>query len=313
MISRDEKQRITTLLIFIGLIFILDILVVVSNIYVAPVLDGIGLPSIVLYVKTIYFGCLFLVLLYWTNKKSSHLTIDTLRLLLFLGLFIIIFYFISLFIYKFTLLDSTLEIIEEKILGGNPALALDFSRINRETLTYVITIFSGFNSEFFLLIQTLIMVFFYMKSKEYSTIEDNTIVSDNFMFDKWLFPLFSLALFLSLGTANVLSLSYDFLGSIENGISLFAFLATLGGLISSIRVKVVGSDGIGRYRFSGFHSAMYASAILSIIAASALFILNFYFIAIDRVTYRVGPSVFFLVTSIVLFLRIRNIRKIDSK
>ena len=65
MISRNNETKMRHLLYVIGAILFFDIMIIITNLYIAPVLEGFGLPDILIYLKTLTFLILFIVISVW--------------------------------------------------------------------------------------------------------------------------------------------------------------------------------------------------------------------------------------------------------
>lgn len=157
MISQTNRNRLILIAVISGFIVLFDIFTIISNIYVAPVLEGYGLPDIFIYLKLAIFLTIFLTAFSWPNKRKPTLSKDTLKILIVMGVSILIIYFISVYLYKYILIMDTRDIIRDRILNGNPATYLDFSGINYRTLMYILTIFGGFNSELVLFFEGMLL------------------------------------------------------------------------------------------------------------------------------------------------------------
>ena len=157
MISQTNRNRLILIAVISGFIVLFDIFTIISNIYVAPVLEGYGLPDIFIYLKLAIFLTIFIVVLSWLNKRKPSLSKDTLKILIVMGVSVLILYFISVYLYKYILILDTADIIKDRILNGNPATYLDFSGINYRTLMYILTIYGGFNSELILFFEGMLL------------------------------------------------------------------------------------------------------------------------------------------------------------
>ena len=146
MINRTNETKVRYLLYAVGTILFFDVMTIITNLYISPLLEGFGLPDIFIYIKTLTFLVLFIVLSLWIKDSNYSLSKSTLKLLLWLGFYVLCFYFFSVYMYKYYLIVDTANIIKNQILSGNPALVFDLSRINLQSLTYITTIFSGFNT-----------------------------------------------------------------------------------------------------------------------------------------------------------------------
>ncbi|HCZ24768.1 MAG TPA: hypothetical protein DHV05_08015 [Acholeplasmataceae bacterium] len=313
MISKENKNKLQILVIVTGIILVFDLFTIVSNIYVSPILDGYGLPDILIYLKTIVFLALFIISIIWVNNEDIKLPKSIMKILLYVGLAIIFGYFLSLFMYKYVLLLETTDIIKNKILNGNPALVFDFSGINYRTLTYLTTIFSGFNSEIILFSEALIMQAVLYKLDRVQIIDEPTHVYDAFLFDSKVFPLFFGLAITSFTSLNLFLYRFDVLGSIEMAVALLGFAAVISGIIPAYKIFKTKNNECTQSFFIGTYKFMFIIAAFSSIMYLALFGLNLAFYSLDRGTYRIIPALLSLLVSIILFIRIHNILKLENK
>ena len=100
MISQTNRNRLILIAVISGFIVLFDIFTIISNIYVAPVLEGYGLLDIFIYLKLAIFLTIFIVVLSWLNKRKPSLSKDTLKILIVMGVSVLILYFISVYLYK---------------------------------------------------------------------------------------------------------------------------------------------------------------------------------------------------------------------
>ncbi|MCD4827370.1 MAG: hypothetical protein K8Q99_06320 [Acholeplasmataceae bacterium] len=307
------NNKLTLFTMLVGVILLFDLGTIISNLYVAPVLEGYGLPDIFIYLKTLIFLFIFIVLMIWQNNKDFQLNKSSLRIMVFLGLFTIIGYFFSLFMYKYVLLFDTAEIIRDNILYGNPNLVYDFSAMNYKTLTYITTIFGGFNSEAILFVEALVFQIFVFKTKDLLIVEEKTHQYDIFLYDQFIHILFivlSVAAFLSI---NLLTFRYDMLGSFEMGISIFGFIIVTSGIIPAYRLYQLRSQANTKSYFKGTYRLLLALVIITLITFIALMVLNVMFLEINRGTYRIVTSFIGIIVSIVLAIKIYSKMSLDNK
>ncbi|MDP3129912.1 MAG: hypothetical protein Q8N15_01125, partial [Bacillota bacterium] len=200
-----------------------------------------------------------------------------------------------------------------RILEGNPALALEYSRINYQTLKYIITVYSGFNSELVLFAEAMFFQMGVYAIQKMETDEEPTVAYDHFMFDVKLFPmtvLYVLAAFLSI---NILTMRYDLLGSIEMAIAITGFMAAAPGIGYAYKLYRSRNYECTRAFFMGTYKYLLIMAIIGIVLFGALFGLNLYFIQLGRATYRIASSFVSLVLAILIFFRIRKILAVENK
>src|SRR3989339_858492 len=190
MLDRANKNKIIVFASIVGGILVFDLFTVISNIFVAPLLDGYGLPDILIYLKTVVFLFLFIILFVWIKNENFKLTKTSLKIFSLVGLALIIAYFLSLYMYKYVLILETTQIIKTNILNGNPNLVYEFSRINYKTLSYVQMLFAGFNSELIIFAEAMILQLLVVSIDKYVVTDEPTHIYDPFLFDGKLFPLF---------------------------------------------------------------------------------------------------------------------------
>ncbi len=308
-----SKIKLSLLTIAVGTILLFDIGTIISNLYIAPILEGYGLPDIFIYLKTLIFLFIFIVLLLWQNKEHFNISKSSLRVMVYLGFFTIVAYFFSLFMYKYVLLLDTASIIRNNILYGNPNLVFDFSAINYKTLTYITTIFGGFNSEIILFVEALLFQFLVMKTKSYEVKEEKTHLYDLFLYDVYVFILFSILTLTAFLSINIFTFRYDSLGSLEMGISIFALILVVSGIMPSYYLYKARSEAVSKSFFKGTYKLLLILVTLSFLAFIGLFILNFIFIELNRGSYRIITSGLSIILSFVLMLKIYLKMSLDNK
>lgn len=313
MLSRSNRNQILVLVFIVGLIIMFSFFTVVTNIYVAPVLDGYGLPDIFIYLKLGMFVLLFVVLIVWLKNDFYKLTRQDLKVLMTIGLILLFVYFLSLFLYKYYLISDTASIIRDKILNGNPALALDFSAINYKSLRYITTIYGGFNSEIILFAEAMLFQSFLVKIK-YMEVDNEPVQEyDVFMFDTLLFPLSVILAMASFSAINIFRFRFDLIGAIEVGIGLLGFIIALSTVFPAFRIyKTKGSQCTKSY-FAGSYHFLVVLSILGILVFGALTYLNIDFYQTGRETYRIIPSSISLLLSLVILIRTIKIIRLENK
>lgn len=307
------NNKLSFLTIVVGIILLFDMGTIISNLYISPVLEGYGLPDIFIYLKTVIFLFIFIILMLWQNKKDFNLNKSSLRIMIYLGFFTIIAYFFSLFLYKYVLLYDTAEIIRNNILYGNPNLVFDFSAINYKTLSYITTIFGGFNSEIILFVEALIFQMFIYKTKDLIVKDEPSHHYDLFLYDMFIYVLFivlSLAAFLSI---NLFTFRYDMLGSVEMGISILGFIVIASGIIPAYKLYESRSEAVTKSHFKGSYKLLLILVIITLVTFMALIFLNVLFLNLNRGSYRIVTSFIGFVISIVLTVKIYSKMSLDNK
>ncbi|BCR36580.1 hypothetical protein [Mariniplasma anaerobium] len=307
------NNKLSLLTIVVGIILLFDMGTIVSNIYVSPILEGYGLPDIFIYLKTSIFLFIFIVLMLWQNKSDFELNKSSLRIMIYLGFFTIIAYFFSLFMYKYVLLYDTAEIIRNNILYGNPNLVFDFSAMNYKTLSYITTIFGGFNSEAILFVEALIFQMFLFKSKDYVLADEKKHQYDVFLYDMYIYILFIVLAIIAFLSINLFTFRYDELGSIEMGISILGFIIVASGIIPAYNLYQSRSQSVTKSFFKGTYKLLFTLVCISLVTFIGLFILNIVFLDLNRGSYRIVSTFIGVIVSIVLAVKIYLKMSLDNK
>ncbi len=286
MIQTTNRSRMVTIAIITGIILVFDLFTIITNIYVAPILEGYGLPDILIYLKTTIFLLLFILVMVWLKQREPKLTKTTFKLLMVVGLLMIAAYFLALYLYKYMLILDTADIIKRRILLGNPDLYLDFSGLNYRTLMNVLTIFGGFNSELILFAETMAFLMCVYSVDKMIEMEEKKHVYDSFMFDVALFPIIFIWVILAFLSINILSSRFDLLGSLEIGLAVAGFTAVAAAVIPSFKIYRNRDNECTQSFFISTYRLILIVSIFSMILYLILFGLNVSFISLGRGTDR---------------------------
>lgn len=313
MLSRINKSKLSVIAIITGIILVFDVLTIITNLYIAPVLDGFGLPDILIYMKALSFLLLFIILITWLKNKDIKLTKSNLRIVTYIAFALIAAYFLSLFMYKYMLILETADIIKNNILTGNPALIFDFSTRNYKTLTYITTIFSGFNSEIILFAEAIIFQLCVFSINKMEVEEEPIHAYDPFLFDNYVFPLFSLLIISSFLSINLFLFRFDELGSIEMALAITGFTAVLPGLIPSFTLYRTRHQDCTRTFFKSTYKLLLILSIIGVFVFAALFGVNILFTTLGRGSYRIISSGIAFILALILFIRTRKMLTLENK
>ncbi len=313
MIEKSNIKKVKLLILLISIITIFDIFTIITNIYVAQDLEGYGFPDILIYLKTAIFIFVLTILVLWAVNKNYNISKTNLKIIMYLAFITIIGYFFSLFMYKYVLLLYTADIIKNKILYGNPALIYNFSTKNYKTLSYILQIFSGFNSEIILFIEALFVQNAIMKLDTFSIKNEKEYTYDPFMFDKALLWLFGLLVTLSFLSINIFQFSYNLREAFEMAIALGGFVIAIPGLVTAIGLNSIENHTCTKTRFISSHRLL---IIISIIT-SILFALLSIFLLEDLHnglgTYRLYTSLGSVLVSIIIIFRVYRTMSLENK
>jgi len=313
MLDRANKNKIIVFASIVGGILVFDLFTVISNIFVAPLLDGYGIPDILIYLKTAVFLFLFIILFVWIKNENFKLTKTSLKIFSIVALALIIAYFLSLYMYKYVLILETTQIIKTNILNGNPSLVYEFSRINYKTLSYVQMIFAGFNSELIIFAEAMVLQLIVTSIEKYVVTDEPTHVYDPFLFDGKLFPLFFILTIAAFGSLNIFLLRYDMLGALEMAIGIAGFAVVFPALFPSMHIYKTRNGECTKSYFTGTYTLLLVLSILAILFFTALFGLNVMFITSGRGTYRIISSFIALVLSVIIVIRVQKIISLENK
>lgn len=313
MIQTTNRSRMVTIAIITGIILVFDLFTIITNIYVAPILEGYGLPDILIYLKTTIFLLLFILVMVWLKQREPKLTKTTFKLLMVVGLLMIAAYFLALYLYKYMLILDTADIIKRRILLGNPDLYLDFSGLNYRTLMNVLTIFGGFNSELILFAETMAFLMCVYSVDKMIEMDEKKHVYDSFMFDVALFPIIFIWVILAFLSINILSSRFDLLGSLEIGLAVAGFTAVAAAVIPSFKIYRNRDNECTQSFFISTYRLILIVSIFSMILYLILFGLNVSFISLGRGTYRMVSSLLALIFSMIVFFRVKKILSLENK
>ena len=180
-----SKNTISKYIVVLSIIFVFDLISIISSIYIAPVLDSFGMPDILVYLKLLVSLTTLVLFILHYNEKIT-LPYNIVKILLSMIFLFILAYFTSVFLYKMVLLNQVSDNILNKILRGNPAVILDVSKKNYNIIQYISTLNSGTNSEFFLLLQAIVIQYTISKFKKNETSDEPLVHYDDFLYDKLL-------------------------------------------------------------------------------------------------------------------------------
>jgi hypothetical protein len=313
MIQTTNRSRMVTIAIITGIILVFDLFTIITNIYVAPILEGYGLPDILIYLKTTIFLLLFILVMVWLKQREPKLTKTTFKLLMVVGLLMIAAYFLALYLYKYMLILDTADIIKRRILLGNPDLYLDFSGLNYRTLMNVLTIFGGFNSELILFAETMAFLMWVDSVDKMIEMDEKKHVYDSFMFDVALFPIIFIWVILAFLSINILNSRFDLLGSLEIGLAVAGFTAVAAAVIPSFKIYRNRDNECTQSFFISTYRLILIVSIVSMILYLILFGLNISFISLGRGTYRMVSSLLALIFSVIVFFRVKKILSLENK
>jgi len=314
MLDRSNQKLINFILYSSIAILICDIFTVITNRYIAPYLDGYDLPDLLIFIKAAVFIAIILIILSWKKKENYHLTKSTLKIFVIMSFAITFFYFFSLYMYKYVILLDVNEIIRTKILEGNPALVFTFTAENYVKLKYITTIYGGFNSELWLVIELLILQFSMIKVKALATENEEVVKYDNFLFDHTLFPISIIFIIAAFTSINLFQDRYDFIESIMMVVAISGFLFSIPSFSASLKIMKSKNTLVTKTDFISWYRLLILVSIFSVIIFAILFGLNVYQIfASNILTYRILTSLATVCIAIVILVKSLHVLSLENK
>lgn len=315
MITRFNESKVRLLSYVVLLILVFDILTIISNIYIAPVLQGYGMPDILIYIKLIISFVTYMSLHLWLRDKDRKLSIAWLKMLLYTLLIVTVSYFISLYLYKYYLIDQTATVIRTQILGvyGNTSLLLELSRMNLYSLNYITGLFNGFNSEIILFFEAFLIQMFIYKALQYEILDEKKVIYDPFLYKNYIHFVSIVHFLLAFLSINLFQFRYNLIESIEMGVAFMLFAVTLLQMISSFYIQDGKHTETRPSVFALSHKLMMFLSILSFALAIGLIGINLYYIVTGIGTYRITTTIMIVISSIYLFTVSRKVLEFENK
>lgn len=234
MLKRTNRHRMIIMSLFLFTILVVDVLALISTIYVNVQLDDFAMPDYVLNGKIIIEVILLGTMFFWIKNDRFKLTKDFVKYSLVFIIFLLSTFVVTMYLYKYTQLLESLDIVKNKILLGNPSLIFEYTRINYTLVQYLVNVYQGLTSEVVLFFQLMILMFIFSGCKDLE-VENGPIVEyDPFMYKKnkpLYYVLLAAAIFASLSLFDItFEKNYQGYGIM---IGLFVFyLAILSAVIS---------------------------------------------------------------------------------
>lgn len=313
MISRSNRGTMIYIAIILGVLIAFDLLVIITNIYISPHLDGIAAPDIFIYVKVVLTIFPFILAINWINNDKFKLYKQNFYKFIVVIFSITILYATLMYIYKYYLIYDTAIIIRDRILNGNPDLVFDLSGDNYVTLRYITTIFGGFNSEFSLMAQALFLFSAINQTAKLEIVKEAMHRYDLFLFKSKLLPLNILLVLFSFVSMDLISIKYTLIEPIGLAISTIAFIITIPMLISSISIFKTSGHECSKSFFNKNHTLIQYGALINMILFIALIVVNAIISFKIAGTYRLETSIVALIISILIFIQSTRILHFDNK
>ena len=290
MIDRDNNF-ISKFVIVLSVIVFLELINIVMNLYV-NINDDISynVVDMLFIIKFIGIVTLFISMYIWSRNKDNNLLKEQLLIHTKYVLMISIFYFLILYLFKYSIVLNAMDILRNKMIEGNPALLLNFSIYTYNTLKYVKGVFQSLNSEFILMIELLFIVWNLRNLMTLKTKKEDVVYYDSFLYNNNL-KYFSLALILtSFLSINLFKYEFELIEAMMFLVSFFLFSISipLHSFIRDIsnmqRNKSTKSDFTTLHRLSSILS-------LAILVGAVIYLgLVLYGFTVGIGSYRIIPT-----------------------
>jgi len=312
MITRNNNI-INKFVIVLSVIIFIEIINFIMNLYV-NVNDTLGynVVDIIYIVKFISIVSLFIPLFRWTQDKDNELLKDQVVVHTKFVFVISIFYFLIIYLFKYSIVLDVMDILRNKMIEGNPALLLNFSVYSYNTLKYVKGVFQGFNSELILMVELLFITWNLRNVMTLNTNDEEEVSYDSFLYNKDL-KYFSLALVVtSFLSINLFEFVFDATGALMFFVSFFLFTISIPLHYFVFRIGNSQRKKSTRSSFETFHKITFILGIITIVGFVINLGINLYTRDLGIGTYRIFSTIISLGLGIYVTYRITKNRNLIS-
>lgn len=311
MITRNNNV-ITKFLIVLGVIILIETLNVIMILFV-EVNDTIGYSVIdmLFFVKYIAIIALFIPLFRWNRDKDYELLKERVLLHTKYVFIISLFYFIVLYIFKYSLVLDVMDILRNKMIEGNPELLLNFSVFVYNRMKFVRDAYQNFNSELILLMEMLFVLWNIRNIMDLKEEDEEVVVYDNFMYNTNLRLYSSILVVTSFLSINLFEyIFYDFVYAIMFFVSFFLFSLSVPLQILTTNVAKMNNVKSTKNKFLVFNKLANIISIVMVIGFVVLVGLNIYVFELGLGTYRMFTAIASFGISTYILFRIVKVRSL---
>lgn len=308
MIKRNNDY-VSKFLVILAVIIFLDFMNVIMNLYV-NVNDelGINVVDMLFIIKLVSMISLFAVLLRWNSNKDNVLLKQQLVIHIIYVILVSMFYFFILYLFKYSIILNAMDILRNKMIEGNPATLLNFAIYTYNTLKFVKSSYQGFNSEFILMLQIVLLVWHLRNMMTLDTEEEETKHYDDFLFNRsHKFLAFALIIigFLSI---NIFEYIYTPLEAVMFLISTFLFTIQIPNFLFMSRIWEMDRNSTLQSEFKTFYSITNLLMYISVIGFGIYLGVQVVALSQGFFSYRFFMSVAGFITSLYMLVSINKIR-----
>ena len=313
MINKDNNF-IGKFTIVLSIIILFEILNFVMSFYISSTdTVGFNVVDMVFIIKFIGVVTLFISLFWWGRSKHNNLLKEQVIIHTVYVFAISIFYFTILYLFKYSIILSVMDILRNKMIEGNPALLLNFSVYSYNTLKYVEGVYQSFTSELILMIELLFITWNLRNLMTLTKKEEKNVHYDSFLHKGYLKYVTLALLISSFLSINLFEFVFDFLGAMMFLISFFLFSLQLPLHYFTVKLSNMQPSETTK---SVFVTLQKSSFILSIITAVGFVVylcLIIYGFTVGVGSYRLFSALTSLVlVSIVVYNTSRTLRLVEQ-
>lgn len=297
MLDKVNRHKVVVIMIFLITVLIVDVLGVISTVYMNVKLDAYTMPDFVLYGKVLIELILIVVLARWIKNSRFRLTKTFVLNAFVFIIFLLSVQSITLYLYKYTKLLESLDIVQNKILLGNPDLVFDFSRQNYKLLKYLTGVYQGITSEIVIFFELMAVMILFNNARTL-VVEQNEIVEyDPFMYKKYR-PLYyiglSILIFVSLSLFTITyEHSYQGVGVI---IGFITFYLSVVSAILAFKINRMQFGTATKALFVAYHRQLIIFGFISVLLVLLMLYFNIVDIQLGYSSYRLFSLIAALAT-----------------
>lgn len=311
MITRNNNI-IIKFVIVLSLIILVELINFIMTLYV-NVNDTIGhnVVDMIAIIKFAAILTLFIPLFRWTQNKNTDLLKEQIVVHTKYVFLISLFYFIIIYLFKYSVILDVMDILRNKMIEGNPALLLNYSVYSYNTLKYVMGVYQSFSSELVLMTELLFISWNLRNIMTLKTIEEENVKYDSFLYNVNL-KYYSLALMItSFLSINLFKYTFDsMLGAIIFLVSFFLFTIQIPLHYFVNRISNSSRNKSTKSNFIVFHRLTFILGIITIIGFIINIGLNLYQHELGIGTYRIFTSLISLCIAIYITYKISKTKSL---
>jgi hypothetical protein len=274
MLSRTNSRFIYVFTVALVGLFILDLLSLITVAFINLQLEEYPATNFFIYLKLIFEIAMIFRLVYWQINKRNLISKVLVRQFVLMIVILITMQFSLQYMLNYTQILDTMNIVRNKILLGNPALAVSYSQTTYISLRYVVTVYQSLSSDFVLFFEMMLFVGFIHRSHYLEVDNDEIVEYDHLMYPySKRFVAIGL-LFTTFLTLNVSTILYETLADVLYfNTTLVSFILSIGYVYISFKIYGLQFSKATRNTFKAYHQilSVFAYLIIALSFAALLF------------------------------------------